>query len=340
MIEAYRVIADKGSSQLHVWGANIEVMVPSFDPTVYLWLDDPVLLLRDPNPYSPIAACQDWKAERRMTMATDAQHLFNSLLLCSDKKPEGLDASPDKVWPPPTIPRDNWVFRDFGGHVAPANQSEVSDWVFRIRRWAHFRFGLSPVVPSDNEAIFTYATLDPALYTPTREKPYQGIWVGDYSAHGCEFILFLQGDRGPSMGAKGTDTEMDEDGDEGEAIAGGVIQKGSLEAVKLTGDPNVPRGEVTFTASDIGPRGLVRVAEDDPFKGARIVRSHGHVAGLGFRDGESTLSPAVPSSANLLTFHVLDRFIYQIATYPCFYRLHSTLLGRNGSRLILPPRRH
>lgn len=329
------MIADKGTSQLRLWGANFEVMIPSFDPTVCLWLDDPVLLLRDPDPSSPIAACQDWKSERRMTMATDAQHLFNSLLLCSDKKPENFDVSPDKVWPPPTIPRDNWVFRDFEGHVAPRNESEVSDWIFRIRRWAHFRFGLSPVVPTDNEAIFTYATLDPELYTPTREKPYQGIWVGDYSAHGCEFLLFFQRDREPSIFGEGMDVEAaNEDGHEDEVTTGGVIQKGTLNAVKLTGDPNVPRGEVTFTASDIGPRGLVRVAEEDPFKGARIVRSHGHVAGLGFRDGKSIVF-AGGLWAELLTLDFLDRYIYQIPTNPCFYRLHSALLGGNGPRLLL-----
>lgn len=335
VIEAYRVIADRGSPQMHLWGANIEVMVPSFDPHVCLWLDDPVLLLRDPDPSSPIAACQDWKSERRMAMATDAQHLFNSLLLCSDRKPEGLEATADRVWPPQTIPRDNWVFRDPEGHVAPENASEVADWVFRIRRWAHFRFGLSPVVPTDNEAIFTYATLDPELYTPTREKPYQGIWVGDYSAHGCEFLLFFQRDRGSSM--SGESTDADEDENEDEAVAGGVIQKGALEAVKLTGDPNVPRGEVTFTASDIGPKGLVRVAEEDPFKGARIVRSHGHVAGIGFRDGKST---DIWRPTHLLTIHSLDRLVYQVSTHPCFSRLHRALLGGDGSRLLLPTRGH
>lgn len=281
------MIADKPEHPLH-WEGNIGAMTRSFDPTVSLWLDDPVLLLKDPNPSSPIAACQDWKSERRMTMATDAQHLFNSLLLCSDKKPENIGITPNNVWPPSTIPRDNWVFRHFEGHVAPKNESEVADWVFRIRRWAHFRFGLSAVVPTDNEAIFTYATLDPDLYNPTREKPYQGIWVGDYLSHGCEFLLLFQRNRRPS---DDMDDEMEDyDSDDEEAIAGGVVQKGTLEAVKLTGDGNVPRGEFTFISDNIGPRGLVRVAEGEPFKGARVVRSVGHVAGIGFRDGKSNFS--------------------------------------------------
>lgn len=63
--------------------------------------------------------------------------------------------------------------------------------------------------------------------------------------------------------------------------------QGSLEAIKLTGDPNVPRGEISFVSHDIGPGGFVRVANEVLFPGARVVRSQGHVAGLGFRDGES-----------------------------------------------------
>jgi len=39
------------------------------------------------------------------------------------------------------------------------------------------------------EEIITYSTLDPVLYTPTPTKPWRGIWVGDYSGHGCEFLV-------------------------------------------------------------------------------------------------------------------------------------------------------
>ena len=59
-----------------------------------------------------------------------------------------------------------------------------------------------------------------------------------------------------------------------------------MEAIKLTGDPNVPRGEISFIADDIGPNGLVRVDSKEPFENARIVRCVGHVAGLGFHDGK------------------------------------------------------
>jgi hypothetical protein len=64
------------------------------------------------------------------------------------------------------------------------------------------------------------------------------------------------------------------------------VNHGRIEAVKLTGDANIPRGEYTFIAPDIGPNGLLRVASEDLFKGARIVKSVGHIAARGFRDGE------------------------------------------------------
>lgn len=69
-----------------------------------------------------------------------------------------------------------------------------------------------------------------------------------------------------------------------------AIYRGRIEAIKLTGDPNIPRGEYTFIAPDIGPGGLIRVANEDMFKGARVVKSVGHIAARGFREGTSQIS--------------------------------------------------
>jgi len=79
--------------------------------------------------------------------------------------------------------------------------------------------------------------------------------------------------------SEGHAESVEEDEDE-------TIYQGRIEAVKLTGDPNIPRGEYTFIAPDIGPSGLLRVASEEMFKGARIVKSVGHIAARGFRDGE------------------------------------------------------
>jgi len=68
---------------------------------------------------------------------------------------------------------------------------------------------------------------------------------------------------------------------------------GRIEAIKLTGDMNIPRGEYSFIAPDIGHGGFVRVADEEIFKGARIVRSAGHLAQRGFRDGECAFTSLI-----------------------------------------------
>ncbi|KAL5360960.1 hypothetical protein BJX96DRAFT_76827 [Aspergillus floccosus] len=270
VIEAYRVIAERRTHKLEFWEYNPEVIIQSFYPKVSLWLDDPVLLLK-----SPYSGRRFLKGDR-MPMPLDTQNIYNSLSLCSTDVPP--DLTPDEQWPPPSIPSKHVVRRDMVDQPleTPSQMEKMSEHAFRILRWAHFRLG--PIFSAGrNDPLLTYSTLDPELYTPTKEKPYQGIWVGDYSAHGCEFLLFLQ--RDPPEGEVGSSVTEEHGRSDDE-----IIQRGSLEAIKLTGDPNVPRGQISFVSDDIGPAGFIRVAEEALFRGARIVRSRGHVAGLGFRD--------------------------------------------------------
>lgn len=139
------------------------------------------------------------------------------------------------------------------------------------------------------EEITTYATLDPELYTPTARYPYRGIWVGDYSGHGCEFLLIHQperdddGDFDPELLPR---REGETDEDYAQRKIDETVYRGRLEAIKLTGDPNVPRGEYMFVVEDLGPAGFVRTIQEPPFQGARVVKSKGHVAGTGFVNGK------------------------------------------------------
>ncbi|KAJ9656863.1 hypothetical protein H2201_008385 [Coniosporium apollinis] len=279
------------------------------------------------------------------------------------------------------------------GH-RPTSLSEVSTSTFRLRRWmefsAHANNAVFAVPPAHQDAfaahpgigaalnglatliarhaggvslrmgedVATYATLPAELYTPTKTKPYQGIWVGDYSGHGCEFLIITQPDRpGPlpykaettlrrvrdrggsmssqdswesvgagsaSSSAAAEEEDADEetsDDEEGGAQEGPVGPgfsaprareekprkeeecKGRLEAIKLTGDPNIPRGEYTFIVPEIGDAGLLRVAREATFRGARVVRSVGHVAAHGFRDDEF-----IPSQLILISHDRLAQY--------------------------------
>ncbi|GKT41404.1 uncharacterized protein ColSpa_01585 [Colletotrichum spaethianum] len=226
------------------------------------------------------------------------------------------------VWPPPAIPARHRVAGvasgldgdDLAPGDLPTRRAEASDQAFRIRQWMEMAggptpglfLGAGPVgliqaiqanmgmvgggrgVPGVHigEEVVTYSTLDPVVYTPTPLKPWRGIWVGDYSGHGCEFLLINQPDE-------------EEVSDEELGLVRGVdecekewakrrtdarVHRGRLEAIKLTGDPNVPRGEYTFVADDLGEAGFVGHAQEPPFQGTRVVKSKGHVAGTGFLD--------------------------------------------------------
>lgn len=206
----------------------------------------------------------------------------------------------------------------------PTCRSEASDHIFRIRQWIevapnspanlilnHDRMMRRAATgegspPSDDgttgspagnpgrmgahfgQQIITYSTLDPELYTPTPLKPWRGIWVGDYGGHGCEFLLIHQPDdprpvSDEQLGLVRGEDETDEEWDA--RWLERRVYRGMLVAIKLTGDPNVPRGEQTFVAENLSDEEYGRESEDSPFFGARVVPSKGHIARTGFQDG-------------------------------------------------------
>ncbi|KAL1986784.1 hypothetical protein VTN96DRAFT_5649 [Rasamsonia emersonii] len=293
VIEGFRLVAEKGREQIRQWEWDPTVLIETFTPKVRLWLDDPVLLLKNPTCVRPRQR-QYVHGEFRMPMAAESQNIYSSFSLCYENVHGNHSAARlEQLWPPVNIPSENRVYRSRGVDGAGNTQSHlgpVSESAFRVRKWAHFRIGI-PIFPAGSqENLSTFATLDPKLYTPTKEKPYQGIWVGDYSFHGCEFLLFVQRDKAPASGqASSSSASSEQDGN----AAGSntteedkVIEQGRLEGIKLTGDPNVPRGEISFVAEDIGPDGLIRIAEERIFQGARIVRSKGHIASRNFRNDQ------------------------------------------------------
>lgn len=352
-IEAYTVVASRGTSTFKFWKWNPEVIIHTFEPTVRLDLDQPLLRLKPKDTNSAASAlASEIHMQDETPMQTYNTHqnghitgVISAFMLAKPLAPE-VTFQTTSVWPPFTLPatvRSRNTSQDAfssSGH-RPTRLSEVSEHTFRIRRWTEFTHRLAEIAMPYGENVATYATLPPEAYTPTKLKPWKGIWCGDYSGHGCEFLAILQPDQDrelpegvgeaihdyrsdsaeswetapTSLSQEGV-TEVEENPAAESQLPGQInswpdsetteapittqedievleadeddedkIYKGQILAVKLTGDPNIPRGEYTFIAPDIGREGTVRIADEEMFKGARIVRSVGHIAARGYREG-------------------------------------------------------
>ncbi len=296
-IEGYRLVAERPPPTFEPWEADEEVLIHSFDPSCRLHKDQPVVKLDALSLESRIASCgrtlgsQRFCAEVPMLLSPH-QHrgIFSNFLLT--RPVASLPNTNMQVWPPAIIPAKQRVRNAsqesfVGSGHKPQKRSEVSDQAFRIRRWMEMAPNTSTPGLHLGEEVYTYSTLLPCLYTPTELKPYRGIWVGDYSGHGCEFLLIHQPDDEEPFDEASVVQAEDETTEEWESRKEEErIYRGSLEAIKLTGDPNVPRGEYTFISDDLGKDGLVRKATEKGFEGARVVKSRGHIAARMFKNGE------------------------------------------------------
>ncbi|KAJ6781048.1 hypothetical protein PWT90_07233 [Aphanocladium album] len=323
-IEAYQLLAVSRRDSYNYWPADKDVIIHGFDPKVNLHLDKPVLQFkvqeegREQRGFRSRPGANRFADEMPMTLDDRLAGMYSNFMLTRPLSSAEADKSLssdfpyDHIWPPPAIPARHHVSGiDYGQavvrtstHDRPRCRSEVSDQTFRIRQWMELTGTPPPPapwaapLPNGNgaigvhigEEIVTYSTLDPTLYTPTATKPWRGIWVGDYSGHGCEFLLVNQPDDPPAtdleLGLKRGDMETEDEWQKRRLDA--RVYSGRLEAIKLTGDPNIPRGEYTFVADDLGPDGYVGDAKDELFAGARMVRSKGHVAAAGFHRGMFT----------------------------------------------------
>ncbi|KAF4311497.1 hypothetical protein GTA08_BOTSDO12802 [Botryosphaeria dothidea] len=347
-IEAHAIVAERGQNTFELWDHNPEVIIHTFSPKVQL--DRTITVARlDSSAYTRNSG-DDNLLQRELTMevhTSAAGHGLYSVFMLARPVPYDIVSPGSKVWPPLTIPapertRNESVTRFAGTGHKPSRLAEISDSTWRLRKWMEFSHphGITARVGED---VTTYASLDEALYTPTPQKPWRGIWCGDYAGHGCEFLVVLQPDdpgplpegarrvlsrRSSSASSTGSwasvQSHFQNSDDEGFVDVGAALSSesmdastttvveddredrvepvysGRIEAVKLTGDPNIPRGEYTFIAPDIGPDGYVRTAEEAIFRGARVVRSVGHIAARGYRDDEFISSQLIMISPDRL----------------------------------------
>ncbi|KAH0559324.1 hypothetical protein GP486_004163 [Trichoglossum hirsutum] len=266
-IEAYRLVAERRNATTKRWEHNPNVIVCTYELHLQLHFDEQVLKL-DPV---PVHTGLSKRFSSEIPLPTIDGTIYSTFFL-AQHIPRALWSPEMQVWPPYIIPAlqrtRNEDGNDFRSHI-PKNPSEASDQTFRIRRWMEFGHLEQPSSRRMGESVTTFGTLVPESWTPTEQKPWQGIWVGDYSGHGCEFLLLHQPD-------------TVKDGGDGQKL----IYQGRLEAIKLTGDPHVPRGQYSWIAEDIGSGGFLRIAEEEIFRGARVVKSEGHLAGEGFVDSK------------------------------------------------------
>lgn len=292
-IDGFRLVAERKPPSFDTWEADEEVLIHSFSPHTKLHLDHPILHLSGKYVASQ-GRFKNTDNSNRFQAEIPMPHIErnNAGVFSNFIHTRRVEERPNmQLWPPAIIPSPHRVRnasqQAFNGEGhKPQRRAEISDLTFRQRLWMEMSGGsLAPGVHLGEE-VYTYSTLDPKLYTPTEEKPWRGIWVGDYSGHGCEFLLMNQPDNKEPFDESRVVQREDETSEEF------VIRKkeerinrGSLEAIKLTGDPNVPRGEYTFIADDLSEAGYIRTADEARFKGARIVRSRGHIAARMFRNG-------------------------------------------------------
>lgn len=363
-IEAYALVAERRQPTFQTWEWNPEAIIHTFRPRIQLDLNTPVVRL-DAEGYRNAFGDVGHRLQKEIPMNLFSETpgssagLYSRLMLAKPW-PVHITTIATPIWPPLTIPASVRTrndsptqFRDPNNR--PSTLSSLSTTNFRLRKWMEFSSRQHGVSMRVGEDITTWATLPEECYTPTPQKPWQGIWCGDYAGHGCEFLAVMQPDdprplperaewvmrareREGSISSDGSwstaptdtvdwgeelidvsslpdaDSELGmedstatlQDVSSGELPSPSIdghdetVYRGRIEAVKLTGDPNIPRGEYTFIAPDIGPNGLIRVATEDMFKGARIVKSVGHIAARAFRDGESTASTSLEHILTML----------------------------------------
>ena len=334
LIEAFRLVASRTNVHYSLWTDEMSVHISHFDPEVNLHHIDPLIQLRPTaqntrglNAPSTTFAFGD---DSHPLRTRDTSYLGREVSMITNGNAEGIfmtfmrvprvalqDSSTSSqngdLWPSSIIPSMERVRSVPLGETAEENarmrqwsvrrqledgsESRFLESSFRIRRWINFGYDGGGLAVRMGEYLTTYSTISPDLYTPTKEKPWRGIWVGDYGPHGCEFILILQPDDERGFGEEDDDDDDDDDDESSDASSEelqsesqeanhtGIVNKGCLRAIKLTGDPNVPRGEYSFVAQDIGPKGLVRIERQAPYNGCRVVRCEGHVAQTDFTDG-------------------------------------------------------
>lgn len=310
--EVYEVLLERvATEEIRNLTANSMVVIPTFAPSISFG-NQPIVKL------GPEAHYDD---EHSLTCVNKDRYVYTCLVPVSTLPVERVHPSMN-VWPPHIIPSTNRT-RSSASTNCPTAQlaagqtslhynhtdespaisssaSSISSTAsssssshyqaysrlagksldgFRLRKWVSF----SAMAVAMGDTVETFSRLSPNLITPTENFPWRGLWLGDYSAHGGEFLLFHQ----PSSER--------------------------LEAIKLTGDVNVPRGEYSFIAEDLHHALPVTYSE---WPHSPVVDSRCQVAQFHFINSHYTESQLILISKDIVAHYIvsLDRvsFIYRV----------------------------
>lgn len=189
-IEGYRLVAEHGKHTFESWDYRPDVIIHTFNPKVQLWLDDPIIKL-DLDATRQDASSPSRIREETTMQSASVNGRTSKISLCQAIPPR-LQHRSMALWPPRRVPAGDRVrcesssmFRD-AAHK-PRTLTQASDQTLRIRKYLDFRGMEGHPGVRLGEDVMTFSTLLEESYTPTEQRPWQGIWVGDYSGHGREF---------------------------------------------------------------------------------------------------------------------------------------------------------
>lgn len=199
-VDGYRLVSERAPTIETPWEHDPNVVIISFKPNLRLHTDIPLLRLEALSPNgnsSPASGRSSHTYDFEVPMSLGG--LTDTIAQSTFMLARPAEAHPNSsVWPPTTIPSNQRVIslsedilaghrhvsalvqmmtfnQTFTGAQKPRNRNEINEQAFRIRHWMH----TVPGHRGEPLQISTYATLDPALYTPTETRPFRGIWVGD-----------------------------------------------------------------------------------------------------------------------------------------------------------------
>lgn len=189
-IEAYALVAERRQPTFQTWDHNPEAIIHTFSPKIRLDLNAPVVRL-DIDAYERAIGDIGYRLQKEIPMnvsyelSPSTARLYSQLMLARPW-PADITGTATPVWPPLTLPSSSRTRNDPPPSAfrqpaqKPATTAELSTDTFRIRKWMQFAsrpFGIGMRIGED---ISTWATLPEECYTPTTQKPWQGIWCGDY----------------------------------------------------------------------------------------------------------------------------------------------------------------